>query len=128
VLPKPVSASAGAWSIELFEFRDGPNEYGTHSRRYLPDEGTRFLWAVLYLTNTSQEKRRFNWDRCDLDHAEDAYLPGLVLDEGFPGDLVEVVDPAQRLERALIFSFPEEKWPTRLRCGDVVLPLELAIP
>ena len=128
LLPSPVSASAGAWSIEVSEFRDGPNEYSTMSRRYLPDEGTRFLWAVVSLSNTTAQKRRFNWDRCDLDDSGDAYLPGLVLDGMRPGALVDIVEPRQQLERVLIFSFPEEKWPTRLKCGDVLLPLELSLP
>jgi hypothetical protein len=127
ILRSPVSASAGAWRIDTVDVWDGPNEYGTASRRYQPEEGTRFLWVVVELTNTTAQKRRFNWDRCDLDHREDGYLPALVIDGAHVTDRVEVVDPSERLERYLVFSYPENTWPTRMRCGDVVLALDLKV-
>lgn len=127
ILTRPVSATDGAWRIETTAFTDGPNEWGTMAHRWEPEDGTRFLWAGVDLTNTSPQKRRFNWDRCDLDDGADAHLPALVVHEnGVPGGGVDIVEPGQKLQRSLVFSFPEGKWPTRLKCGDAVMPLEIA--
>lgn len=125
VLGQPVAATGGAWSIEVDNVLVGQDQFGTATRTFTPERGLRFIWVNVKLVNTSQQKRRFNWDRCDLDDAHEAYVPSLVTRRGAIAPEVEIVEPGGRLERLLIFTFPEEKWPTRLKCGDVNLPLML---
>jgi hypothetical protein len=130
ILQRPASASAGAWNIATKDVLDGANAYSTGTTTFEPQDGQRFLWVEVELTNTSPQKRRFNWDRCDLDDGADAYLPGVVVERTGLGSApvagVEILAPGDKLDRWLIFSYPEKKWPTRLKCGDVVVPLALA--
>lgn len=126
ILQRPASASAGAWNIKTEDVLDGVNAYNTAAGSFEPGAGQRFLWVEVKLTNISPQKRRFNWDRCDLDDGSDAYLPGVVVERSGIGSApvagVEILAPGDKLDRWLIFSYPEKKYPTRLKCGDVVIP------
>jgi len=128
LLEQRVERSSGGWTVALTKLRDGPNAYERGNNvRNVPAAGTRFLWAWITLRNDQRTPQVFNYDRCDLDDGGSRVLPGLVDRATFVNlplmDTTDQLDPAEQLERRLIFSFPVDRFPTRLACGDVVIPL-----
>ena len=114
--------------MEIFELQRGPNEFRYGNVIYKPGDDQVFFWPRVRLENTTAQKRRFNWTRCDLDHPQGEFLPGAA----FNGlwiindvNIEEIVEPGEIIERELMISYPEEGSPTRLKCGDIELPLAL---
>jgi len=128
LLEQRIERSAGGWTVALTKLRDGPNAYERGNNvRNVPAAGTRFLWAWITLRNDGRSPQVFNYDRCDLDDGGSRVLPGLVDRATFVNlplmDTTDQLDPGEKLERRLIFSYPWDRFPTRLACGDVVIPL-----
>lgn len=130
ILRQPSSAQEGAWSLDVREIRDGPDSYGEGNRGFIPAEDTHFLWVYMTLRNQTAQNRRFVWNQCDLDSQSGAVLPSVIASDATISrlkDSIEIVYANTQLERKIAFSYPEGQWPTRLRCGKLVIPLDLKL-
>jgi len=129
LMNQPVHSEARGWEVTVREVSDGPNSLNVEMRRYVPADGDRFIHVFLTLKNASGAKREWNWPRCDLDHGSDSVVPTLDLYDTLilaPVGAVESVDAGDKIERRIVFAFPQDgPLPTRLRCGEVVVPLAL---
>jgi hypothetical protein len=129
LLDQRVETQAKGFTLAVTEVTDGPNTYERGTRRLEPDDGLRFLWFKVELRNDMTREQVFNYDRCDIDSGEDAVLPNLVDMDKLLNLLVEdkeeTLAAGELITRNLIFAFPEDRYPTRLRCGELVIPLSL---
>ncbi|WP_437840304.1 hypothetical protein [Sorangium sp. So ce1153] len=127
LLNQRIERRGGGWTIALLKLTDGPNDYGWGGMmRYVPADDERFLWARIELRNDSSAPQKFNYDRCDLDLGDSRVLPGVIDHDYFihgPAPDVEEFKPGETVTRMLIFSYPEDQFPTRFSCGDVTMPL-----
>jgi len=125
----PIQGQAKGWSIVVEELRDGPNDYTWGSRmHYVPADGARFLWVTMRLRNDHASTRTFNYDRCGLDAASGELLPAFVDRGMFIRSLapdVEDFAPGEERARRLAFNYPEDRFPTRMACGEIVIPFSL---
>jgi hypothetical protein len=130
LMNRPAQASAEEWQIVVSKVVDGPDSVSYHNINHEAVDGERFLHVHLVLKNMGNQTRKWNWPRCDLDHGGDAYLPSIYMYDmiiNAPANEVEEVDPGEELARRIIFTYPEGgALPTRLRCGDVVVALQLS--
>jgi hypothetical protein len=129
LLNRPIESKAKEWTLVVDKLRDGPNSYGTGNGHIEPESGARFLWFNVRLRNDAAVTRSFNYDRCDVDAGEERLLPSIVdrdiaINAEAPG--VEELEPGEEITRILIFTYPEERMPTRLQCGELSIPLNLA--
>ena len=111
------------WTITLEALKDGPNslQTGGDNTYAVPEKGLRFLWAWVKIRNDINATRVFGYDSCDMDLDDDAVLPTIV------GWLFGTIDerqesyaPGQIRDRRLIFSYPDGRLPTRIRCGNMI--------
>jgi hypothetical protein len=108
--------------------RSGPNSFGNNLVTHVPGPGHRFLWAHLHLTNETKQDRRFSWSACDLDDGNDAILPGVVAVDSAvvnPRQMNEIIEAKDTVNRKVAFSYPYDRLPTRLKCKEMVFPLDL---
>lgn len=129
LLDQRVETKAKGYTLAVVEVTDGPNTYERGTQRVVPEDGLRFLWFNVQLRNDMATEQVFNYDRCDIDFGQEVILPNLVDMDKFVNLLVEdkeeTLAPSEEISRNLIFAFPEDKYPTRLQCGDLVIPLSL---
>jgi hypothetical protein len=128
MLRAPVVANGGAWWMEVAKLKDGPDSYNYQMVNYVPARGTRFLWVVLRLSNTTEQDRRFNWASCDLDAQGALILPSLIAVDTAVNILKpeeEVIRAGDTVGRRVAFSFPKGELPTRLHCKTFDIPLDL---
>jgi hypothetical protein len=129
LLHQRVETKAKGFALAVTEVTDGPNSYERGLEREKPDDGLRFLWFKIRLRNELPTEQTFNYDRCDIDLGGRAMLPNLIDMDKVINVLVESkqdkLAPGEEVSRRLIFAFPEGNFPTRLKCGDLVLPLPL---
>jgi hypothetical protein len=64
-----------------------------------------------------------------LDQGDKEYLPTVIFYDMFLSattGMEEKLDPGEEIERRVIFTYPDEgPLPTQLRCGDILIPLQL---
>ena len=121
----PTAQKADGWTISVLEVTDGPNWYSRGSITYRPGSGERFLWVTATFRNEAPLARNFSYDACDLDGGELAYVPVIVdraLFATAPADGVEPYRTGEERKRRLAFSYPDGRWPSRLRCGNTSFP------
>jgi len=116
------------WTVTVRKVTDGPNTFNTGNINYKPESGERFIWVVLTVHNDEQQARKFAFDRCDLDSGNDAMVPTKVdhdLSIGYDTDMDHEPEIAagDSIDRRLMFVYPKDRSPTRLRCAPMTLPL-----
>jgi hypothetical protein len=129
LMNQSAQARAKQWTLVVDEVRDGPDAYGQGNGHIEPESGARFLWFDIRLRNEAKTTRSFNYDRCDLDAGDQLLLPSIVdLDIAINAEASEVeeVEPDKEISRILIFTYPEGVLPTRLKCGELTIPLALS--
>lgn len=121
----PVQRQGDGWNLTLNRFTDGPNGFATGNVNYSPGSSERFIWAHVTLHNPASMPRKFSFDRCDLDVGDGAVVPAIVSLAILNSDVNREPELAanESIDRRLIFSYPEHRSPTRLRCAPMVIPL-----
>ncbi len=127
----PVSKSGEGWALTLNQLKDGPNEYISlqEADSVNPGTGENLLWADLTVRNDNAQEPTFEYDKCMLEGKDAARAPLAVdrkADMPSAADRAESFDPGQQRTRLLIYSFPKDERPTRLRCGKISLPIPAA--
>ena len=126
LVDKPTKLRGDDWVLTVRRVKNGPDDYNGPNTVYRPAKGERFVWVYLSLHNLQHVRRKFNFDRCDLDAGDKIYVPTLVDADDFGPILVgreAELGGNEALDRLLIFAYPEERAPTRLSCAPMVMPL-----
>jgi hypothetical protein len=127
----PVSKHADGWALTLGQVKAGPNEYiGQGGVNVTSGTDETLIWALVTVKNESNEEQTFSYDTCILEWKGEARLP-LVVDRhaeanaevNEAADRSEAIPPGQERTRQLIYTYPEDQRPTRMRCGNIVLPI-----
>ena len=123
----PVSKTADGWTITLGEVRDAPDEYvGEGGVLVAPGDYQKLIWALVTVRSNLGQEETFSWETCVLVGKGEARQPMIVdrhADENSIADRSEPFDPGQERTRRLIYTFPKNQRPTRMRCGKIVLPV-----
>lgn len=131
LLDQRVEGEAKEWHLAVTKILDGPDEtiYGPY--RMMAGPGHRFLHVYVALKNLGDHTRGWNWRRCGLDYGSEEYLPVLAMpvtmtyapmDDKFKDNVFR----GEEIERRVVVNYPAgDTLPTRLKCGDIVLPLRL---
>lgn len=128
VLDKRTDLKGDGWTLTVRKVTDGPNHFNTGNVNYEPVAGERFIWAVVTLRNERQQASKFAFDQCDLDAGADVVAASKVdhdLAVGYDTDLDHQPEVAagDSIDRRLMFVYPKDRSPTRLRCATMTLPL-----
>jgi hypothetical protein len=121
LVSEPVERRGDGWTITLRELTDGPNEVSVFGGAYRPELGMRFLHATLTFRNDSPKRRQFGYEACDLDLEQERVLPHIFSPP--LGMNSETFAPGQSSSRTLTFSYPEGRFPTRIKCAYVTFEL-----
>ncbi len=122
----PVSKSADGWGVTLGQVTQGPDEYVGERVVLNPGKGETLIWTVVTVRNESAQEETFSYDACVLDGKGEAREPLTVdrnADVSSTADRSEAFDPGQERTRRLIYTFPKDQRPTRMRCGKILLPI-----
>jgi hypothetical protein len=122
----PVSKSADGWVVTLGQVTKGPDEYVGERVVMNPGTGDALFWTVVTVRNDSTQEDTFSYDTCVLEGKGDSRQPLIVdrhADDNSTTDHAESFDPGQERTRRLIYTFPKNQRPTRMRCGKIVLPV-----
>lgn len=131
LLEQRVEGEAKEWYLGVTRIDDGPDETLYGRMRILAGPGNRLFHVYVTLVNRGDHTRAWNWRRCGFDHGENEYLPVLVMpvtmsNAALNDGLKENVFRGEAVHRRAVFSYPTgDTLPTRLKCGDIVLPLQL---
>jgi hypothetical protein len=132
LMTAPVSKSGDGWGITLGQIKEGPDEYvGEGGVMVNAETDGKLMWTVVTVKNESAEEQTFSYDTCVLD-GKDLVRQALVVDRyaqanaevNAAADRSEAIEPGQSRTRQLIYSFPKEQRPTRMRCGSIALPVK----
>lgn len=126
LLKAPVSKSGEGWNLSLTQVKEGPDEYIGEVVTLTAGAGEKFIWTLLTVKNDSPQEQIFSYETCTLDGKGASRQPAVVdrhAERPSAADLSEAIDPGQERTRELIYRFPKEARPTRLKCGSVVLPI-----
>jgi hypothetical protein len=124
-----IETKGNGFTLAVVEVTDGPDTYEQGLQRRVPDDGVRFLWFKIRVRNDRTTAQVFNYQRCDIDFGEHAVMPNFVDMDKIVNILVESgeekLSPSEEVSRNLIFAFPEGKYPTRLKCGELSVRLPI---
>jgi hypothetical protein len=124
----PVSKSADGWGITLGEVKEGPDEYiGEGGIRVTSDAGEKLIWTLVTVRNDSGEEETFSYDTCALEGKGGVRPPEVVdrhAEVNAAADRSEAIAPGQSRTRQLIFAYPSDHRPDRMKCGKIVLPIK----
>lgn len=126
IISQPVQRDGDSWGFILRKLTNGPDRFSYGGNRtFVPADGQRFIWAHVTLHNRAATPRKFNFDRCDLDAGDQAYVPSIVSFDvlNSDGEREPELAAGETIERRLIFPFPSDRSPTRLHCAPMVIPL-----
>jgi hypothetical protein len=132
VMNTPVSKKADGWGMTLSQVKEGPDEYiGEGGIRVTSETGEKLIWTLVTVRNDSGEEETFSYDTCVLEGKAEARQP-LVVDRhaaanaevNEAADRSEAIAPGQERTRQLIYSYPSDQRPTRIRCGKIALPIQ----
>lgn len=125
-LNAPVSKNAEGWVVTLSQVKQGPDEYVGDYVQFTPDKGERFVWTILTVKNELGQEQTFSYEACRLE-GKGASAQPMVVDRNAElnsaADNSEAYEPGQERTRKLIFRFPGDQRPTRMKCGAIVLPI-----
>jgi hypothetical protein len=95
------------------------------------DADEKLIWTLVTVKNDSGEEQTFAYDTCSLEGKSVTRQPlviGRPAEEGAEvnsaADRSEAIAPGQDRARQLIYTFPKDQRPTRMKCGKVVLPVQ----
>jgi len=129
LLNTPVTKRADGWVLTLGEVKQGPNEYVGEAVTMTPGSGENLVWAVLTVKNEGATEQPFSYEACTLGEKDRGTAPVVVArhpEVALAVDRSEDFTPGQERVRQLIYKYPEEQRPTRVRCGNIVLPIPAA--
>jgi hypothetical protein len=130
LLAQPIERQADAWTIRLERMAEGfdspPLGAGvfTPGTIYKPEDGQRFLHLFMKIRNEAPAPRTFSYEGCDLDLSDGRITPGVITNyNGVAQEIAksESYSPGDEKSRWLIFSYPEGKYPTRLKCQSITI-------
>ena len=132
LMTTPVSKQADGWGITLGQVKEGPDEYiGEGGVRVTSDAGEKLIWTLVTVKNESGEEQTFSYDTCSLEGKGVACKPLVVgrpaeaeAEVNTAADRSEAIAPGQDRARQLIYSFPKDLRPTRMKCDKIVLPIQ----
>ncbi|MBN2574203.1 MAG: hypothetical protein JXP73_06540 [Deltaproteobacteria bacterium] len=123
----PVEKRAEGWIIILGQVREGPDQYVGEGVRVNPGRGEKLIWTVVTVKSELGQEETFSYETCALD-AKGQWFPPYIVDRNEEAasvaDRSETFQPGQERTRRLIFSYPKEYRPTRMKCGAIVLPIQ----
>jgi hypothetical protein len=129
LVSEPIERHGDGWTIILRRLADGPNSIQPMGYTvYSPERGMRFLHATFKFRNDAPQPRQFSYDACDMDLEQDRVLPGMVVRVmGIMSEMprTETYAPGEESWRMLTFSYPEGRFPTRIKCAYVTFELVL---
>jgi hypothetical protein len=128
----PVSKHADGWAITLGQIKAGPDEYiGEGGVNVTSGTDETLLWTLVTVKNESGEEQTFDYDTCVLEWNGEARQPLVVGRPAEAGaevnasvDRSEAIAPGQERTRQLIYTYPKDQPPPRMKCGKVVLPIK----
>ncbi len=124
----PVSKRADGWVVTLGQVKEGPDEYvGEGGVEFHPEIGEKFIWMVLTVHNEAAEEQTFSYDACTLTEKGQGTEPLVVArhpDVNSAADRSEAFAPGQERTRQLVFRYPKDQRPTRVKCATIVLPIQ----
>ena len=129
LLNTPVTKRAEGWVVKLSEVKDGPSEYVGEAVHFQPGSGNQLIWAVLTVRSEAPEEQTFSYDACTLSDGTLVTEPAVVArhpEVSVPVDRSEAFTNGQERTRLLVYRFPDERRPTRIKCGTIVLPIPAA--
>ena len=122
----PVSKNADGWVVTLSQVKEGPDEYVGEAAGVTPREGEKFIWTLVTVKNEGGQEQTFSYDACLLSGKSEARQP-LIIDRNAEvnsaADGSEPFTPGQERTRKLIYKYPKDQRPTRMKCGEIVLPI-----
>ena len=132
IMNTPVSKHADGWVITLGQVKAGPDEYiGEGGVNVTSGTDETLLWTLVTVKNESGEEQTFAYDTCVLDWQGEARQPLVVgrpaeagAEVNAAADRSEAIAPGQDRTRQLIYTYPKDQPPTRMRCGKIALPIK----
>jgi hypothetical protein len=123
----PVTKRAEGWVVTLSEVKEGPDEYvGEGAVGLNANEGEKFIWAVVNVKSEHASEQNFAYEGCSLGVRDKGVEPFVVArhpETYAAADRSEDIAPGQERTRLLIYRYPKEQRPTRIKCGAIVLPI-----
>jgi hypothetical protein len=127
LLNTPVTKKGEGWTVTLSEVKEGPDEYiGEGAVNLRANEGEKFIWAVVTVKSEQAAEQPFEYDTCTLGGGEKGIAPFVVArhpDILIPADRSEDFAPGQERTRQLIYRYPKDSVPPRMKCGAIVLAI-----
>jgi len=126
LLNAPVSKSANGWGITLGQAKEGPDEYAGDVGSVFAGTGEKLIWALVTVKNDGPQEETFDYDSCLLEGKGESRQILVVDKHGevlAPAERAEAIAPGQERTRQLIYSYPKDQRPTRMKCGAIVLPI-----
>jgi hypothetical protein len=128
----PVSRRADGWSVTLGQVKAGPDEYiGEGGVNVTSGTDETLIWTLVTVKNESSEEQTFSYDTCVLDWKGEARQPLVVgrpaepsVEVNSAADRSEAIAPGQERTRQLIYTYPKDQPPTRMKCDKIVLPIK----
>jgi hypothetical protein len=124
----PVSKSVDGWGITLGQVKEGPDEYiGEGGIRVTSDAGEKLIWTLVTVKNESGQEETFSYDTCVLEGKGVSRQPQVVdrhAEVNAAVDRSEAIAPGQERTRQLIYAYPNDQRPTRMKCDKIVLPVQ----
>jgi hypothetical protein len=113
----------------LSQLKDGPDEYPGENVVFTPNKDERFLWAMVTIRSEHGDEQMFENKACTLE-AKGVVRHPMIVDKNdknpeifATADDTESFDAGQERVRRLIFSFPKDQRPTRLKCGSIAIAI-----
>ena len=126
----PVSKRADGWALTLGQVKVGPDQYeGEGGVGVNSEVDEKLVWAILTVKNEGAEEQTFSYDTCALEGKGFARQPQVVdrhAEVNAAADRSEAIAPGQERTRQLIYSFPKDQRPIRLKCDKIALPIPAA--
>jgi hypothetical protein len=127
----PVSKRADGWAITLSQVKSGPDEYiGEGGVRVTSEADETLIWTLVTIKNESAEEQTFAYDTCALDGKTVSRKPVVIGRPAEPeaevnaaADRSEAIPAGQDRARQLIYAFPKDERPARMRCDKITLPV-----
>jgi hypothetical protein len=126
LLNTPVSKRSEGWIVTLNEVKEGPDEYAADGVAQTPDKGEKFVWTLLTVRSEIATEEMFSYDACVLEGKGVTRPPEIVdrhVEVPSPADRNEAFTSGQEKTRLLIYRYPKEQHPTRMKCGKIELPI-----
>jgi hypothetical protein len=114
--------AADGWSIDVRAIMVGVEVQISGEPSYaVPPDGSRWIWVFMNVRNTAAAPRPFGYDSCELELDQGRVLPS------FAGSVIslfkdhqETYGPGEESHRRVIFAYPEGRYPTTFRCGNML--------